>query len=75
MASQLAAVANANVNGNGSNPGLNLSTNSNGSVNQSSDLPNNNNGGQVNEMQLAQQRFMMMMFLYNQFLQAQTQSS
>lgn len=70
MASQLAAVASAN--GNGSNPGLNLSTNSNGSANQSSDLPNN--GGQVNEMQLAQQRFMMMMFLYNQFLQAQTQS-
>lgn len=69
MASQLAAAASANSN---SHPGLNLSTNSNGSTNQSSDLPNS---GQVNEMQLAQQRFMMMMFLYNQFLQAQTQSS
>lgn len=72
MASQLAAVANANANGN-NNPGLNLSTNSNGSTNQSNDLPNSN--GQLNEMQLAQQRFMMMMFLYNQFVQAQTQSS
>lgn len=69
MASQLAAAASANSN---NHSGLNLSTNSNGSTNQSSDLPN---GGQVNEMQLAQQRFMMMMFLYNQFLQAQTQSS
>lgn len=69
MASQLAAVASANGN---SNPGLNLSTNSNGSANQSNDLPNN---GQLNEMQLAQQRFMMMMFLYNQFIQSQTQSS
>lgn len=69
MASQLAAVASANGS---SNPGLNLSTNSNGSANQSNDLPNS---GQLNEMQLAQQRFMMMMFLYNQFIQAQTQSS
>lgn len=66
MATQLAAAASANSNS------LNLSTNTNGSTNQSSDLPNS---GQLNEMQLAQQRFMMMMFLYNQFLQAQTQLS
>jgi hypothetical protein len=71
MASQLAAAASANSNSHSGNL-LNLSTNSNGSTNQSSDLPNS---GQANEMQLAQQRFMMMMFLYNQFLQAQTQSS
>lgn len=69
MASQLAAAASANT---ASHPGLNLSTNSNNSTNQSNDLPS---GGQLDEMQLAQQRFMMMMFLYNQFLQAQTQSS
>lgn len=70
MASQLAAAASANSN---NHSGLNLSTNSNGSANQSNDLPNS--GQAANEMQLAQQRFMMMMFLYNQFLQAQTQSS
>ena len=64
MASTLAATA-------GANGGLNLSGNSN-SNNQSNDLPGNQ---QLNEMQLAQQRFMMMMFLYNQFIQAQSQST
>jgi len=63
MASTLAATA-------GANGGLNLSGNSNN--NQSNDLPGNQ---QLNEMQLAQQRFMMMMFLYNQFMQAQGQST
>lgn len=66
MASQLAANAN--------NAGLNLATaTANGSgSNQPSDL---SGPQQLNEMQLAQQRFMMMMFLYNQFLQAQSQST
>jgi hypothetical protein len=68
MASSLAASANNSSN---SNAGLNLSLTS-GSNSQPSDLPNNQ---QLNEIQLAQQRFMMMMFLYNQFLQAQTQST
>jgi hypothetical protein len=66
MASQLASSANSNA-------GLNLSANSNSSSNnQSSD---NQQLNSATEMQLAQQRFMMMMFLYNQFLQAQTQST
>lgn len=67
MASQLAASNN--------NSGLNLSTAAtNGSANnQPSDLSNNQ---PLNEIQLAaHQRFMMMMFLYQQFLQAQTQST
>jgi tetrahydromethanopterin S-methyltransferase subunit E len=69
MASQMAANAN--------NAGLNLTTaaaaTTNGSANnQPSDLSSNS---QLNEIQLAQQRFMMMMFLYQQFLQSQTQST
>ena len=68
MATQLAAAASTNS----SHSGLNLATNSNGTSNQSNEA---SNGGQINEMQLAQQRFMMMMFLYNQFVQAQTQST
>jgi hypothetical protein len=64
MASQLAAHTN--------NAGLNdVVANGSGS-NQPNDLSTNQ---QLNEMQLAQQRFMMMMFLYNQFLQSQTQST
>lgn len=66
MASQLAA------NNTSNNAGLNLSTANGSGNNQPSDLSNNQ---QLNEIQLAQQRFMMMMFLYNQFLQAQTQST
>lgn len=62
MASQLAASA--------SNAGLNLSTANGSGNNQPNDLSSNQ---QLNEMQLAQQRFMMMMFLYNQFLQSQSQ--
>lgn len=64
MATQLAA--------NASNAGLNLSTANGSGSNQPADLSNTQ---QLNEIQLAQQRFMMMMFLYNQFLQAQTQST
>ena len=64
MATQLAA--------NASNAGLNLSTPNGSANNAPADLSNNQ---QLNEMQMAQQRFMMMMFLYNQFLQAQTQST
>lgn len=64
MASQLAASANT--------AGLNLSTANGSANNQPNDLSSNQ---QLNEIQLAQQRFMMMMFLYNQFLQAQTQST
>jgi hypothetical protein len=65
MASQLAASANS---------GLNLSAaTTNGSANnQPTDLSSN---PQLNEIQLAQQRFMMMMFLYQQFLQTQAQST
>lgn len=67
MASQLAASTNSSL-----NSGINLSP-TNGSVsNLPSELSNNQ---QLNEIQMAQQRFMMMMFLYNQFLQAQTQST
>ena len=66
MASQLAASANST--------GLNLSAAANnGSLNnQPADLSSN---PQLNEIQLAQQRFMMMMFLYQQFLQSQAQST
>lgn len=65
MASQLAASANS---------GLNLSAvANNGSANsQPTDLSSN---PQLNEIQMAQQRFMMMMFLYQQFLQTQAQST
>lgn len=49
--------------------GLNLTANVNGGTNQPNDLSSNQ---QLNEIQLAQQRFMMMMFLYNQFMQAQS---
>ncbi|XP_070501700.1 protein dead ringer-like [Chironomus tepperi] len=65
MASTLATAATANV-------GLNLTGNNNNS--QQNDLPSNHQQ-QLNEMQLAQQRFMMMMFLYNQMIQAQGQST
>lgn len=62
MASQLAA---------SNSSGLNLSTANGSASNQPSDLSNNQ---PLNEIQLAtHQRFMMLMFLYQQFLQAQTQ--
>lgn len=63
MASQLAASTNS---------GLNLSPANGSASSQPNELSNNQ---QLNDIQMAQQRFMMMMFLYNQFLQAQTQST
>lgn len=65
MAQQFAA-ATAN------NAALNLSASNGSANNQVNDLSNSQ---QANEIQLAQQRFMMMMFLYQQFLQSQTQST
>lgn len=65
MASQLAA--------NAGTAGVNMSTH-NGST-STQPIAELSSSQQLNEMQLAQQRFMMMMFLYNQFLQAQAQST
>lgn len=67
MATQLAANAN--------NVGINLSSASNGHSSHSQPPAEPTNNPQIADMSLVQQRFMMMMFLYNQFLAAQAQSS
>lgn len=50
------------------NVALNLAA-MNGNVNNQ---PNDLSADQLGEIQMVQQRFMMMMFLYNQFMQANT---
>lgn len=67
MATQLAANAN--------NVGLNLSSPSNGHSSHSQPQAESSDAPQIADMSMVQQRFMMMMFLYNQFLAAQAQSS
>lgn len=67
MATQLAANANS--------VGLNLSSASNGHGSNSSPQAESSTNPQIGDLSMAQQRFMMMMFLYNQFLAAQAQQS